>query len=333
MVITEAWQQLGLWVHDLDPVVFPLFGELKVRWYGLAYLGGFLAGYLLLRWMARRKLWVLEPGMAGDFIAYCALFGVFLGGRIGYVLFYLLPEEGFGPLREDPLLVFKVWKGGMASHGGILGLVIFTYVYARMKKVSWTGLGDGLCVVAPLGLMFGRLANFINGELYGRVAAGAAWAVKFPKAALTPGTTEHARQEEALRAATQVDPEVYPGNLVERMRGSEAVEQAVAPFLEGRYPSQLYQAALEGGLLFAILFFLRVRFPELRHGVLTGLFFVLYALFRITGERFRMPDAAWVVEGWVTKGQFYSFFMIAMGAAFLICAWKKGGRESAPAAG
>lgn len=323
--MSDLWHLVAVWVHDLDPEVFPLFGPLKLRWYGLAYLAGFVAGFLLLRHLARRGLWVLRPEMTGDFIAYCALFGVFLGGRLGYVVFYLVPEEGWGPLREDPFLVFKVWKGGMASHGGILGLTVFTFIYARMKKVSWPGLGDGLCVVAPLGLLFGRIANFINGELYGRIAEGVWWAVKFPKALFDPGAAESLRQDVALRAAQGVDHGVTPASLLAEMRGNGELQQAVEPFLLPRHPSQLYEAALEGGLLFAILWFLRVRYPKLRDGVLTGLFFILYALFRIFVEQFRMPDSSWIVEDWITKGQFYSFFMIIIGTGFLIHARRRGG--------
>jgi phosphatidylglycerol:prolipoprotein diacylglycerol transferase len=202
--MVSAPRVFAIYVHDLDPIALQI-GKLPLRWYGLAYLLAFVAGFLLLRSLARRKLWVLAPEKTADFIAAAALFGVFLGGRLGWVLLYfkeglfnplwvekLLERSGeifrislFNPewvsgIAADPLLPFRVWQGGMASHGGIAGLMIFTWFYAKKHKVTWTGLGDGLCVVAPLGLMFGRAANFINGELYGRVANGVAWAVKFP---------------------------------------------------------------------------------------------------------------------------------------------------------
>ena len=172
---------IAQYIHDLNPVALPIYGNLAVRWYGLAYLAGFVAGFLLLRHLARRGLWVLKPEKTADFIAAAAMFGVFLGGRLGYVFFYQLPEQGWSKILSDPLMIFRVWEGGMASHGGILGLVIFTWFYAKKEKVTWTGLGDGLCVVAPLGLFFGRVANFINGELYGRIVEGVVpWAVRFP---------------------------------------------------------------------------------------------------------------------------------------------------------
>jgi len=170
---------LSYYIHHLDPVIIEFTSAIKLRWYGLAYLAAFVVGFLLLKRLGDKKLWVLPGNMASDFITAAAFFGVFIGGRLGYVLFYTIPNKGWSTLAEDPLLPFKVWEGGMASHGGILGLMVFTFVYMKKKKVSWTGLGDGLCVVAPLGLMFGRLANFINGELYGR-ATDVAWAIQFP---------------------------------------------------------------------------------------------------------------------------------------------------------
>jgi phosphatidylglycerol:prolipoprotein diacylglycerol transferase len=336
---------LGVYVHDLDPVALPLFGNLALRWYGLAYLMSFVAGFFLLRHLARKGLWVLKPEKTGDFIAAAALFGVFLGGRLGYILFYHIPKLGWGSLAADPLLVFKVWEGGMASHGGILGLVIFTWFYSRKHKVSWTGLGDGLCVVAPLGLLFGRVANFINGELYGRIASGTSWAVKFPTALMDGKAPEAGSFEVAAAAAVNADPALAPAyhamneagtgaaqhaffeQLLAATRKSDLVKEAIAPYLEPRHPSQVYEGALEGLLLFAILWGVRVCFPKAPHGLLTGLFFGLYAIFRIFAERFREPDAAWVIEGVLTQGQFLSLFMFLFSAGFLIFAFK--GKKSA----
>lgn len=328
------------YVHHLDPIALKA-GFLTLRWYGLAYLGGFAAGYLLLRYLAQRKMWVLKPEEAGDFIAAAALFGVFIGGRLGYVLFYQILDanHGWRSVMHDPLSILRVWEGGMASHGGILGLVIFTWVYSRRKKVSWTGLGDGLCVVAPVGLFFGRVANFINGELYGRVAPGVSWAMKFPMA-----LRENKIEAENFGAAANSVSEVVPGlleypegglktddeifsGILQATRSSSEARKALEPYLEPRHPSQLYEAALEGLLLFAILWIVRIRFPKAPHGMLTGLFFGLYAIFRIFAEQFREPDAALV--GTITKGQFLSFFMIAFSAAFLIKAYRDGKRKEA----
>jgi phosphatidylglycerol:prolipoprotein diacylglycerol transferase len=333
------------YVHDLDPIALPIYKGFALRWYGLAYLMGFVAGFLLLRSFARRGLWVLKPEKTGDFIAAAALFGVFLGGRIGWVLIYFM--DGFWSpkwwpaIQEDPLLVFRVWQGGMASHGGILGLVIFTWFYARKEKVTWTGLGDGLCVVAPLGVFFGRMANFINGELYGRVAQGISWAVKFPLTLVDGEAPEYDRFNEAATAAVEVEPNltkayqaleaatdqefpyaksVYFEAVLDANRDSDKVSNAIAPYLESRHPSQLYEGLLEGLLLFIILYVVRVKFPKAPDGLLTGLFFALYAAFRIFGEHFREPDSALV--GAFTKGQFLSFFMFAFAAAFFVHAWR-----------
>ena len=336
----------AVYVHNLDPVALPLFGNLALRWYGLAYLMGFLGGFLLLRHLARKGLWVLKPEKTGDFIAAAALFGVFLGGRLGYILFYHIPKHGFGSLASDPLLVFRVWEGGMASHGGILGLVIFTWFYAKKHKVSWTGLGDGLCVVAPIGLFFGRAANFINGELYGRLAEGVSWAVKFPLSLMDTKAPESGSFEAAAAAAVTADPQLaapyhameeatnnyaqaqqgFFERLLESNRHSDKVSEAISPYLQPRHPSQVYEGLLEGLLLFSILWVIRVKFPKAPNGLLTGLFFGLYATFRIFAERFREPDAAWVVENLITQGQFLSFFMYLFSAAFIIFAWRQKSR-------
>jgi phosphatidylglycerol:prolipoprotein diacylglycerol transferase len=246
--------------------------------------------------------------------------------------------------------LLAVTDGGMASHGGILGLVIFTWFYSRKEKVSWTGLGDGLCVVAPLGLFFGRIANFINGELYGRVAQGMAWAVKFPATLGDSKAPEFLRFDEAAAAAAAAEPglrasyaaletglsaiemgdsqngygaarEAMFSQMQEANRHSGTVSEALGGFLEPRHPSQLYEAALEGVALFAILWLVRVRFPKAPHGTLTGLFFGCYAVFRIFGEQFREPDAALV--GAFTKGQFLSLFMLIFAAGFLLYAWRQ----------
>lgn len=344
---------IATYVHDLNPVIIEITETIKLRWYGLAYLLAFVAGYYLLKWLADKKLWVMPAKEVGDFIAGAAIFGVFLGGRVGNVLIYQREE-----FLADPLMVVRVWEGGMASHGGILGLMIYTWFYARKKKVSWTGIGDGLCVVAPLGLMFGRLANFINGELYGRVDRSFSWAMKFPNALWEQGAPEQMNIELAIQAAAEADAGgafsqyherlenlrltgLSPGsvqleeyaalrgemveNLNDAIRENEAVKQAVAQYLEPRYPSQIFQAAMEGLLLFVILFTVRVKFPKLAHGVLTGLFFIFYAIFRISMEQFREPEIANVsllgLE--ITMGQFLSIFMIFIGIGFIAIAKRR----------
>lgn len=312
---------LATYVHDLNPIALPIYGGLALRWYGLAYLMGFVAGFLLLRNLARRSLWVMAPDKVGDFIAACALFGVFLGGRLGYILFYHLPKVGWGSLIHDPMVLFRVWEGGMASHGGILGLAVFTWFYAKKHQVSWAALADGLCVVGPLGLFFGRMANFINGELYGRIATGVPWAVKFP---LSLAEESAQTQDLAWQACVRVDPQLANANSLETLiaaaRQDPKLSETLGEYLPARHPSQIYEALLEGALLFTILWVVRLRFPKAPAGLITGMFFALYAVFRILGEQFREPDAAMV--GFLTKGQFLSFFMLLFAAAFFAYAWR-----------
>jgi phosphatidylglycerol:prolipoprotein diacylglycerol transferase len=312
---------LATYVHDLNPIALPIYGGLALRWYGLAYLMGFVAGFLLLRNLARRSLWVMAPDKVGDFIAACALFGVFLGGRLGYILFYHLPKVGWGSLIHDPMVLFRVWEGGMASHGGILGLAVFTWFYAKKHQVSWAALADGLCVVGPLGLFFGRMANFINGELYGRIATGVPWAVKFP---LSLAEESAQTQDLAWQACVRVDPQLANANSLETLiaaaRQDPKLSETLGEYLPARHPSQIYEALLEGALLFTILWVVRLRFPTAPAGLITGMFFALYAVFRILGEQFREPDAAMV--GFLTKGQFLSFFMLLFAAAFFAHAWR-----------
>jgi len=356
-----ASRVFATYVHHLDPVVFSI-GKFSLRWYGLAYLGGFAAGFLLLRYLAQRKLWVLKPEEAGDFIAAAALLGVFVGGRLGYVLFYEILDSPAARARlmHDPLSVLRVWEGGMASHGGILGLFIFTWFYSRRKGVAWTALGDGLCVVAPVGLFFGRLANFINGELYGRIDRTVSWAMKFPMALNDGKAPENLNLADAMYAVGQKVPEVAGasqklkdlydsganeqtyslahqeafGTLLDANRRFPEVREILANYLEPRHPSQLYEAALEGVALFSILWFVRLKFPKAPNGLLTGLFFFFYASFRILGEQFREPDAVTfnVLGAFITKGQFLSFFMFAFAAAFFFHAWR-GWKKAQPQAG
>jgi phosphatidylglycerol---prolipoprotein diacylglyceryl transferase len=305
------------YVHDWDPVILDIWKNIKLRWYGLSYLMAFVVAYYLLCYLSRRNLFVIAQKNIGDFIALLAMLGVFIGGRLGYVLFYMLPTEGLAVLRDDPFSVLRVWDGGMSSHGGFLGVAIFSYFYARKAKLSWTGIGDGICIVAPLGLLFGRLANFINGELYGRVATDLPWGVKFPQALATESyaVQESIVSECADRAPEFAEMTTTSHGLTEAVRLSPEVKQIAAEYLTARHPSQLYEGFLEGVVLFALMWFLRLRYPKAPHGMICGVFFILYGIFRIVVEHFREPDSAMI--GVLTKGQFYSLFMVLAGIAFL----------------
>jgi len=302
---------LAYYVHDLSPFLVKI-GGFGLRWYGLAYLAGFVIGTLLYRRLARQGYSDLKPDQVADFITMGALFGVLLGGRLGYMLFY--DPIGF---FHDPLMLFRIWEGGMASHGGILGLAIYALWYARKHGLSWRNLGDNLVVVAPVGILLGRCANFINGELYGR-AANVPWAMQFPKEILlwSPG-----RQEELLATASAISPAFSsPDALVSGAASSPELRALLAARLTPRYPSQIVEALLEGVFLFLLLWILRTR-VRLPDGVLTGVFLIAYALVRIAGECFREPDAP--LTAGMTRGQFLSLFMIVSGILFVIWAWMK----------
>jgi phosphatidylglycerol:prolipoprotein diacylglycerol transferase len=293
------------YVHDLNPLIFRLWDNVGPRWYGLAYVLAFACSYVVYRRLAQRGFADLPVAKVGDFITGAALFGVIVGGRLGYALFYK-PE-----MLRAPMSILRVWEGGMSSHGGMLGLLAFTFYYAWRHKISWTNLGDNLVVTAPIGLFFGRCANFINGELYGRPAT-AGWAMQFPKE-LTENVGE---AERAITACRRVDPSLISSDaIVAAVRHQPQVKEILRGILTPRHPSQLYEAFFEGIVLFAILWFVRTRMRQ-PNGVLTGLFFIFYAIFRIVVENFREPDATLI--GGFTRGQFFSFFLIAIGLGFVI---------------
>ena len=298
---------LAYYVHDLDPLIIRLWDNVGPRWYGLAYVLAFVCSYFLFRVLAKRGYADLSVAKVGDFITGAALFGVIVGGRLGYVFFYK-PE-----MLREPLSIFRVWEGGMSSHGGMVGLLAFTFYYAWRHKFSWTNVGDNLVVTAPIGLFFGRCANFINGELYGR-ATNVSWAMQFPKE-LADNLNE---AERAITACRQIDPSLNSSDaIVAAVRHQPQVKEVLRGILTPRHPSQLYEAFFEGIVLFSILWLVRTRLRQ-PNGVLTGLFFICYAIFRIIIENFREPDAT-LIAGF-TRGQFFSFFLIAIGLAFIIFA-------------
>ncbi|OAI57575.1 hypothetical protein AYO49_01845 [Verrucomicrobiaceae bacterium SCGC AG-212-N21] len=293
---------LAYYVHNLSPNI----GNTPLHWYGLAYVIGFYCSYLVMVRLAKLGHGSLRPEHVGDFITYAALFGVVLGGRLGYMLLY-----NFSHFIREPWTIVRLWDGGMSSHGGIAGLALFSLYWAKRHKISWTGIGDNLVTGAPLGILFGRLANFINGELYGR-AANVPWAVKFPtevhEMAISPSHlgiivegNQFPQHSHEIVALAKQSPEGYA-----------KLEEILIP----RHPSQLYEAACEGLLLFTVLYLVRTRFKNLPDGVTTGLFFLLYAVARISVENLRQPDSSLIMG--ITKGQFYSTFMIAIGLVFVV---------------
>ncbi len=292
------------YIHQLSPFIVRFNERLGLHWYGFAYVLAFFCGFLVYHRLAQKGYGPLRPAQVGDFITLGAIFGVMLGGRLGWIVFY-----GWERIRENPFEALKLWEGGMSSHGGILGLFFYTLAYARWNGVSWPGVGDNIVVVAPIGLFFGRIANFINGELWGRPVPGALpdgagpwWAVQFPKELLDTGSPA---QAQLVAAGYAHDPTAL---------------RALAQMLPPRYPSQLIEAFLEGIVLFTILWVIRTRMRA-PVGLLTGVFFIGYAALRIIGEQFREPDVGIPFTWGLTRGQFLSLFMFIFGAGFILYAY------------
>jgi phosphatidylglycerol:prolipoprotein diacylglycerol transferase len=280
------------YLHDLSPYVIKFTDKIAIHWYGLAYVLGFYLTYRVMHFLALRGLSEIKPEAVADFITLVSLFGLVLGGRLGYMLLY-----NFDEFIHRPWTFFLLNQGGMASHGGIAGTTLFCGWYAWKHKISWAGIGDSIVCGAPLGIFLGRIANFINGELFGRVTT-VPWAVKFPTELLHE---DFERQGDIIA-------------YFEQYRGGRAeLEQILHP----RHPSQLYEALGEGLLLSAILIFLRLRFPRMRQGIITGLFFILYAIARIALEFVRQPDSGSAMIMGLTKGQFFSTFMFIVGGVFI----------------
>ena len=320
------------YVHDLNPVIWQITDSIALRWYGVAYLLGFIAGYFLLSWLSRRKLYPVPEDRLADFVTYVAIFGVLLGGRLGYVFFYHLPNHGWAHLLEDPFMILRVWEGGMASHGGMIGVGLYTFYYAWKHRVKWVALLDGLAIVAPVGLFFGRMANFINGELYGRIVPpGSSHGMIFPaelaqnsdlfKNVASRIYEEPGLLDKILLSGISLPKKMDTAWVADRVRDTPAVKEIVAHVMKDhvRYPSQLYEAFAEGVVLFAILWLIRVKFPRAWNGVFCGVFAIVYAIGRIVCEEFREPDSPFSMG--MTRGQFLSVFLIFVGIAFLAYAF------------
>jgi len=261
-----------------DPIALQI-GPFAIRWYALAYIGGIVLGWIYARALIKNeKLWggpaPISLAQMDDFILWVTV-GIIVGGRSGYVLFYNLPF-----FIQHPLEIFELWKGGMSFHGGFLGCVVAVMWFARRNSISILSLGDITTAVGPIGLFLGRLANFINSELWGRPAdPSLPWAMVFPNGGPLP-----------------------------------------------RHPSQLYEAGLEGIVLFTVLAVM-IRMGALkRPGLILGSFITIYALARITGEMFREPDPQLgFLWGGLTMGMLLSVPMIFVGIVLIVRAWRRKG--------
>lgn len=259
-------------VH-FNPILIDL-GPIHVSWYGLMYVLGFFASYLLVRYQMKKKNFGISKLDVENLFFYLIL-GLIIGARLGYVLFYDLKAY-----LEKPFEIFAIWHGGMSFHGGLIGVLIVGILFSWRNRKSFWKIADLFIVTAPIGLGLGRIGNFINGELYGRVTQ-VPWAMIF--------TT---------------DPNRLP-----------------------RHPSQLYESALEGGVLFLILWFLKDR--KLPAGGLLAIFLSLYGLFRFFLEFFRQPDSQLgFILGPFTMGQLLSSFMIVGGIVLFLILRRRGEHAS-----
>lgn len=330
---------LQAYLHAMSPYAVRFTEDYGVRWYGLAYLAGFVAGYFLIRWVIARGYSPLKEEQAGDFVFLVAL-GAVIGGRLGYCLFYA-PELflDFGA-RFPFWKVLAVNEGGMASHGGMLGILLVCLYYGRRHKIASLHLADLTTLGGTAGIFFGRIANFVNGELIGRPAPEwLIWGVKFPQEVFLWFYTEPDRLRELTPALKHIgvapgrwyefvdsyqrDPWVWR-NVEETLvrlvttvqEGDLVLQSALAPILTSRHPSQIYEAMLEGALLFALAIWIW-RKPRLP-GFVTGIFFSGYAIVRIFCENFRMPDAqiGYQLFG-LTRGQWLSIALFAAGVILL----------------
>tara|TARA_B100000780_G_scaffold220843_1_gene159906 strand:+ start:4739 stop:5536 length:798 start_codon:yes stop_codon:yes gene_type:complete len=256
-----------MYIHDLNPVFINL-GFLEIRWYSLAYIFGILIGW----WLAKKIILLkiknnivfFDIKLFDDLINYIII-SIILGGRIGYIIFY---NPNY--YLSNPIDVFKIWQGGMSFHGALLGIIIGTYFFSKKVKINTFFFLDVVASVAPLGIFFGRIANFINGELYGK-PSNVFWAVVFPK----------------------VD-------------------------MLSRHPSQLYEALLEGIILFSILIVIIFK-KNIAIGICSSLFMILYGSFRILAEQFREPDRQiGYLFDLFSMGSVLSFVMILTGLFILI---------------
>lgn len=253
---------------NIDPVAVSI-GAVKIHWYGIMYLIGFAAVYLLGQSRAKQAWSPIKPEAIEDLVTYGAM-GVILGGRIGYILFY-----NFGQFLDNPLVLFKIWQGGMSFHGGMLGVFAAMAWFAKKQNCTLFQLTDLIAPIAPIGLGAGRLGNFINSELWGR-PTDVPWAMIFPN-------------------------------------GGDV----------SRHPSQLYEAFLEGFVLFLIVWlYTQKQRPTM---AATGLAVMCYGCFRFFVEFYRLPDAhlGYLALDWVTMGQILSTPMIVIGAGLMVFAYKK----------
>ena len=330
---------LAAFFNDLDPVLIgPFFGSLAIRWYGLAYVAGFACAWIVMSQLAKRGLIGIPRERVGDAIM-TLIVGTIVGGRIGYALFYRpsLFIEFDNALPFWGLL--KIHQGGMASHGGMIGLAVAAWWVARRHALPTLHVVDVLCLTGPIGIVFVRTANFINGELLGRVVAQPGekapwWAVKYPTELLErPMNVADPEQREArLWRLVESNNLILPGEtaddairrLLEQIRaGNDKLIQQVEPLITARHPTQFYQAFAEGVLILIVLW--SIWSVPRRPGIIAAWFFSLYGVGRIITEIWRLPDAdipAPIIAG-LSRGQWLSVGLVIVGLALFASVRRK----------
>ena len=311
---------LQLTNFNFDPVAVN-FGPIKITWYALSYIVGLLFAWRYALYISKVNYLLKEEVI--DYFFNNAILGVIIGGRVGYVIFY-----NFDYYSENLLEILFIWQGGMSFHGGLIGVVVAQFFTSKRFKVNFFIITDISSLVVPFGFFLGRIANFINGELYGRKTS-VPWGVKFPEEIRDPNfTSSNNLSREDLRDSlssydlnyNSSNPLIGENNVViEASRSNEEIQMILREYLNARHPSQIYQALLEGLGLFIMLMMIRRKGAQLSHGILTGTFFIGYAIFRIIGEYFREPSDGYI--GVLTRGQFFSTFMILIGIIFIVSAY------------
>lgn len=285
---------------DISPEIIHLFGRFGIRWYSLMYLLGFLFVYYFIQFLIKRKKVKLTNDQLSDIIFY-GFFGVLLGGRLGYVLFYNLPYY-----LSNPLKIFAVWEGGMSFHGGFLGVLIAIFIWCLVNKKHFIDVMDVVAIPTPLALGFGRWGNFVNQELWGKPTM-MPWGVIFPR---IPQEKYFPVSEEWVKNfAKKVNLEILPG-----------MDMINLP----RHPSQIYEMLLEGVVLFSLMI-LFYNLKERRRGFYCALFLIGYGIARFFVEFFREPDEqiGYIYGNWLTMGILLSLPMILAGIIFFVYTFQK----------
>lgn len=310
------WALAESTLHNFDSVAISLSSDLQIRWYGLAYLAGFLLGWLGLRWMARTQRSLVPERSVGDLIVY-TIVGIIIGGRLGYALFYQ-PELLWTFSPSFPWWeLLAIHRGGMASHGGMIGLIIAMALFARRQRLPMLHVLDLVSIAATPGLFLGRIANLINGELWGKALARGMqadppwWSLKYPEEVLI-GNID----------LTVVAPHVVGDGRVPEMtvaalrRGDPDVVEIIVPQLTAFWPSQFIQAIAEGPILFALL--VAVWWRPRRPGLVAGVFLLGYGVLRIATEVVRQPDAGVELIFGLQRGQLLSIGMLIGGIVLCV---------------